>query len=157
MQYYFNKPKSKLNGQIYNVTYGIEDVTLTPINEGINVVSLSHETFRRFVDKKHYVLTEEGIRKTEENRIRFMTTFACVFAAIAKAIFIHLGHDVDFRINGEDIDFIKNLDVLDIQQRMDLAIKEERFEDAAKLRDTLRQKRILLKEQEKPLQNKNNP
>lgn len=47
------------------------------------------------------------------------------------------GCEVDYKINGENINDIEKLCRFDISERIKLAIKEERYEDAAKLKKHL--------------------
>jgi len=66
-----------------------------------------------------------------------------LFAGImSKALLQYGGCEVDYKINGEDIDNLQKLQELEIRKRIELAVKEERYEDAAKLKRLLEKQRI---------------
>lgn len=50
------------------------------------------------------------------------------------------GCEVNYRINGEDISNIRKLAAADLELRLELAIKDQRYEDAAVLRDIMQHK-----------------
>lgn len=87
--------------------------------------------------------------KPEEVQIRYgelrervfkrnMSMFGSMLGLASKQILKEMGHDVDFKINGEDISTLKYLAPPDLEERIKRAISEERYEDAAKLRDLIK-------------------
>jgi hypothetical protein len=77
---------------------------------------------------------------TEEQQTHMLKMFGFIAGHFSKVILAANGYDVNYKINGEDISDIKGLQVMDIQQRIGLAVKEERYEDAAKLKKLLNNK-----------------
>lgn len=80
-------------------------------------------------------------KKTEketQETARFIGFIAGIFA---KVMLERGGCGVNFKINGEDISHIEKLHGLDITERIKLAVKEERYEDAAKLKKLLNGKK----------------
>lgn len=77
---------------------------------------------------------------TPEQREAMFRIFGLGFALLGKALLKEGGCVVDFKINGEDISDIEKLHKLDITEKIELAIREERYEDAGKLKKLLDKK-----------------
>lgn len=108
----------------------IENVNITPhakINYKEEVIVFKGENF----------IGENFIYNTEKRNeiIRAMGFFA---GMLSKTMLEASGCVVDYKINGENIEDIEKLHGLEIQEKLNLAIKEQRYEDAAKLRDILK-------------------
>lgn len=78
---------------------------------------------------------------SEEDQKRIVTFIGYATGMFSKFLLEFNGYHVDYKINGEKIEDIKNMQPLDIQQKIQLAISEERYEDAAKLRDIVKSKK----------------
>mgnify|MGYP001581892575 CR=1 FL=1 len=89
---------------------------------------------------KKQELEKVAPKMTEEQRQQFNRTLGFLAAVFAKVLLKAGGCEVDFKINGEDINDIEKLHSLDITARIELAVKEERYEDAAKLKKLLETK-----------------
>ena len=74
---------------------------------------------------------------SKEERKQAMRVFGLVAGLLSKVILEASGCEVNFKINGEDIGDIEKMHSLDISERLELAVKEQRFEDAAKLKKLL--------------------
>lgn len=77
---------------------------------------------------------------TEEQKQQAARMIGFVAGLFSKFMLKAGGCEVDFKINGEDISDIEKLHGLDITARIELAVKEERYEDAAKLKKLLETK-----------------
>jgi hypothetical protein len=77
-------------------------------------------------------------RKITEEEKQQAARFIGLIAGIFSKVMLQAGGcEVDFKINGENISDIEKLHGLDITERIKLAVKEERYEDAAKLKKLL--------------------
>lgn len=63
--------------------------------------------------------------------------FGMILGKASKVMLEKSGMNVNYQVNGEDISDIKKLNEMDLKQKIDLAIKEERYEDAQKLKNIL--------------------
>ena len=79
---------------------------------------------------------------SEDDKQRFNRFIGLVAGLFSKMMLEAGGCVVDFNINGENITDIEALTGLDITERLKLAVKEERYEDAAKLKKILDNKKI---------------
>lgn len=77
---------------------------------------------------------------TDEQRQNFLRVCGFIASSFGAYMLKEGGCHVDFKINGEDIEDIEKLHNLNITERIALAVKEERYEDAAKLKKLLEQK-----------------
>jgi hypothetical protein len=68
--------------------------------------------------------------------------FGLLAASFSKFMLEKNGFNCDYKINGEPIAQIIGLNEPDIAERLKLAVFEERFEDAAKLKKLLDQKKL---------------
>lgn len=91
-------------------------------------------------DKKE--IENKATPLTEKQKEEVKIILGLVSGLFSKALLKAGGCEVDFKINGEDISDIKQLHRLDITQRIELAVKQERYEDAAKLKKLLETKPI---------------
>lgn len=80
------------------------------------------------------------VQVTKEEQQQAARVIGCIAAIFAKALLRYGQCEVDFKINGEDISDIEKLHGLDVSARIELAVKEERYEDAAKLKKVLEAK-----------------
>ncbi len=74
----------------------------------------------------------------KERQLQFQRILGLGLGLLSKALLEMSGMEVNYTINGEGIDYLKKLLPLDVQERIDLAVKEERYEDAAKLKKLLK-------------------
>jgi len=75
------------------------------------------------------------MNEMEEKNPRIVIGFC--LGLLSKVLLESASFEVDYKINGEYINDIEKLHCLDITSRVELAIKEERYEDAAKLKKLL--------------------
>lgn len=88
---------------------------------------------------------------TEEERKSAFRVFGLFLGLAAKVLLEKGDCEVNFKINGEDITDIEKLSGMDVQSKINLAIAEERYEDAAKLRDVM--KKIMSQSDQKQINN----
>ena len=74
---------------------------------------------------------------TKEKQELFYTNIGIVASFFGKIFLEASGHIVHLNINGEDMFDIENLHYLDLSERIKLAVKEERYDDAHKLKKLL--------------------
>ena len=74
---------------------------------------------------------------TKEEKEALSKAASLFFGLVSKAFLEFAGCHVDYKINGEEITNIEKLQALDISDRIKLAIREERYEDAAKFKKIL--------------------
>jgi len=84
-------------------------------------------------------ISEEEKKEMTKQALKMIGLIAGVFS---KAILESQGIIVDYKLNGENISDIENLHELDISDRIKLAVAEERYEDAANLKNILEQKKL---------------
>jgi hypothetical protein len=93
---------------------------------------------------EHRKLSDEQItRKLSQQEIdQFFKFVGVISGMFSKFLLESTGCIVDYKINGEDITEIQKLDSPDIAERIQLAVKEERYEDAAKLKQLLENNKL---------------
>lgn len=100
--------------------------------------------FKKFIAnmifKKVYNRLDPSRQMTKQEKQEAARVIGFVAGIFSKALLQAGGCDVDFKINGEDISTLKKLEGMDISERIKLAVKEERYEDAAKLKKLLEHK-----------------
>jgi len=86
-------------------------------------------------------MKQEIIKMSAEDRQKFIRAIGLAFSLIGQALLKSQGIETNFKINGEDIEDIEKLMAMDISDRIALAVKEERYEDAFKLKQLLDKKK----------------
>ncbi len=69
---------------------------------------------------------------------KYMKLFGIIFSGIGKAILERQGNNIDYKINGIPLERVIKMNTLDVHQQLNLAIEEQRYEDAAILRDLIK-------------------
>jgi hypothetical protein len=76
-------------------------------------------------------------KMTEEKKQNAKIIFGLISSAFGKMLLESNGFTCDYRINGERIEDIHRLDAPSLKERIQLAVKDERYEDAARLKKLL--------------------
>ena len=105
--------------------------------------SESYIVFRENSDDRNSVIITnmpDPMNMNEEEKKQFSRRIGMITGKLSKFMLEMGGMDVSYKINGEEIDDIKKMQEMDIKEKINLAIKEERYEDAQKLKNILENK-----------------
>ena len=105
--------------------------------------SESYIVFRENSDDRNSVIITnmpDPMNMNEEEKKQFSRSIGMITGKLSKFMLEMGGMDVSYKINGEEIDDIKKMQEMDIKEKINLAIKEERYEDAQKLKNILENK-----------------